>query len=79
MVGYDPTIPTKVRERIVPTIAEIIKDHVTLTVDCIDRIYLNAYVPRLQYSGGMVGFLHWRGWEIPSPAALAPIFRWLRP
>ena len=56
-----------------PTIAELIKDHVTLTVDCIDRIYLNAYVPRLQTSGGMVGFLHWRGWEIPSPAALAPI------
>jgi hypothetical protein len=57
----------------VPTIAEITRDHVTLTVDCIDRIYCNAYVPRLQTSGGMVGFLHQRGWEIPSPAALGPI------
>jgi hypothetical protein len=36
----------------VPNVAEIIKDHVTLEVRCIDRIYLNAYVPRLQTSRG---------------------------
>ena len=27
-----------------PNVAEIIKDHVTLEVRCIDRLYLNAYV-----------------------------------
>ena len=27
---------------IVPNVAEIIKDHVTLEVRCIDRLYLNA-------------------------------------
>jgi hypothetical protein len=41
----------------VPNVAEIIKDHVTLEVHCIDRLYLNAYVPRLQSSGGVVDFL----------------------
>ncbi|MFQ5668801.1 MAG: hypothetical protein ACE5I7_20580, partial [Candidatus Binatia bacterium] len=40
-----------------PNVAEIIKDHVTLEVRCIDRLYLNAYVPRLQRSGGVVDFL----------------------
>ena len=40
-----------------PNVAQIIKDHVTLEVRCIDRLYLNAYVPRLQTSGGVVDFL----------------------
>jgi hypothetical protein len=34
-----------------PNVAELIKDHVTLTVECVDRLYLNAYVPRLQSEG----------------------------
>jgi hypothetical protein len=34
-----------------PNVAELIKDHVTLEVRCLDRLYLNAYVPRLQSSG----------------------------
>ena len=51
-----------------PNVAELIRDHVTLTVDCVDRLYLNAYVPRLQSSGGVVGFLAQRGHDIPSPA-----------
>jgi hypothetical protein len=41
----------------VPNVAEIIKDHVTLEVRCLDRLYLNGYVPRLQSSGGVVDFL----------------------
>lgn len=40
-----------------PNVAEIIRDHVTLEVRCIDRLYLNAYVPRLQTSGGVIDFL----------------------
>jgi hypothetical protein len=39
-------------------VAELIKDHVTLTVDCVDRVYLNADVPGLHSSGGVVRFLH---------------------
>ena len=37
-----------------PNVAEVIRDHVTLTIDCADRLYLNAYVPRLQAEGGAV-------------------------
>jgi hypothetical protein len=56
-----------------PNVAELIKDHVTLAVDCVDRLYLNAYVPRLQGSGGVVGFLEQRGQRIPSPALFGKI------
>jgi hypothetical protein len=51
-----------------PNVAELIREHVTLTVDCVDRIYLNAYVPALHSSGGVVNFLRRRGHAIPSPA-----------
>lgn len=29
-------------------INEILKDHITLDIECIDRIYLNGYIPTLQ-------------------------------
>ena len=35
-----------------PNIDTIIKDHVTLTVRCLDRIYVQGYMPKLQTSGG---------------------------
>ena len=57
-----------------PNIETIIRDRVTLTVDCIDRLYLNGYVPRLQTSGQLVGFLRDHlGNPIPSPALLRPV------
>jgi hypothetical protein len=56
-----------------PNVAELIKEHVTLTVECVDRLYLNAYVPRLQSGGGVVGFLRQRGQTIPSPAVFGQI------
>jgi hypothetical protein len=58
----------------VPNVAEIIKDHVTLEVRCIDRLYLNAYIPRLQSGGGVVDFLvRGCGQQIASPALLGQI------
>jgi hypothetical protein len=45
------------RGGIVPNVADIIKDHVTLEVRCIDRLYLNGDIPRLQSSGGVIDFL----------------------
>jgi hypothetical protein len=58
----------------VPNVAEIIKDHVTLEVRCIDRLYLNAYIPRLQSGGGVVDFLvRGCGQKIASPALLGQI------
>ena len=56
-----------------PNVAELIKDHVTLTVECVDRLYLNAYIPRLQSAGGVIGFLRQRGQPIPSPALFGQI------
>src|SRR5215210_5513989 len=56
-----------------PNVAELIKDHVTLTVECIDRLDLNAYAPRLQSEGGVIGFLRQRGQTIPSPAVFGQI------
>lgn len=57
-----------------PNVAEIIKDHVTLEVRCLDRLYLNAYIPRLQSGGGVVDFLvHACGQRIASPAVLGQI------
>lgn len=44
-----------------------------LTVDCVDRLYLNAYVPRFQTEGGVVAFLRSRGHAIPSPALFGQI------
>jgi len=59
-----------------PNVAELIKDHVVLTVECADRLYLNAYVPRLQSEGGVVEFLRRRGGRpIPSPALFGQITR----
>jgi hypothetical protein len=56
-----------------PNVAELIKEHVTLTVDSIDRVYLNGYVPSLYSSGGVVNFLRQRGASIPSPALFGQI------
>jgi hypothetical protein len=56
-----------------PNVAELIKEHVTLTVDCVDRVYLNGYVPLLYSSGGVVSFLRRRGATIPSPALFGQI------
>lgn len=59
-----------------PSIASILKDHVTLEVESIDRMYLNAFVPRLQYGSGVVGFFRQhRGQPIASSALMSPITR----
>ena len=52
-----------------PNIETILRDHVKLQIECIDRLYLNGYVPRLQSEGGIVGFLL-RDHPIPSPVLL---------
>jgi hypothetical protein len=39
-----------------PTIPELLRDHVWLDVECVDRVYLNGYMPRLQRSGAWCTF-----------------------
>lgn len=56
------------------SVADVLREHVTLEVEGIDRMYLNVYVPRLQCELGVVGFLrHHRGHLFASSALLAPI------
>ena len=57
-----------------PTIPELLRDHVSLDIECVDRVYLNGYVPTLQTSGALVYFLErHRGNPIASPALLGKI------
>ena len=37
--------------------AEVLAEHTTLTLECIDRLYLNVCVPLLQSPGGVSYFL----------------------
>jgi hypothetical protein len=56
------------------TISQVMEGHVRLEVECLDRIYLNAYVPSLQVGGQVVRFLtEHLGNPIPSPALFGPI------
>jgi len=56
------------------TVADVLSDHVVLEVECIDRLYLNVYQPRLQYPAGAAAFLvgH-RGARFASSALMDPI------
>jgi len=67
--------------------ATLLRDHVTLTCRSVDRIFLQAYVPKLQSVGWVCQFLRWqRHYEIPSSAAfgkigdgyVAEIHRWAK-
>lgn len=42
--------------KIAQSVAEVLKDHVSLEVEGIDRMYLNVYVPQLQCTYGLVQF-----------------------
>ena len=55
------------------TVNDILAGHVTLDVECLDRIYLNGYVPTLQVGGQVVQFLTKQGFPIPSPVLIGKI------
>ena len=61
---------------IAQSVAEIISRHVRLTVEGIDRMYLNVFVPDLQYEQGIVHFFRThRGQPLPSAALMSPMTR----
>ena len=61
---------------IAQSVAEIISRHVRLTVEGIDRMYLNVFVPGLQYEQGIVQFFRThRGQPLPSAALMSPMTR----
>jgi hypothetical protein len=54
------------------SVADILRDHVRLAVEGIDRMYLNVYVPQLQMEQGVVRFFKYhRGQPLPSAALMA--------
>ena len=53
---------------------DVLDEHVQFEVECIDRMYLNVYVPGLQFTHGLVGYVHRQlGLPIASTAPLAKI------
>ena len=58
------------------SLSKILREHVTLEVESIDRMYLNVYIPKLQCESGASWFLRQeRKYPVPSSAAMAPISR----
>ena len=56
------------------SVSDVLTEHVRFEIDCIDRMYLNVYVPQLQYAAGLVGYVHRQlGLPIASTAPLARI------
>ena len=52
----------------VVTVNDVLDGHVALDIECLDRIYLNVYVPILQTSAQVVAFLSGHlGFPFPSP------------
>jgi len=59
-------------DRMTPHIETSIKDHVALTVRCLDRLDLQGDMPKLQTSGGLCYFLRDHlGHPIPSPRGVS--------
>ena len=57
-----------------PNIASLLRDHVSLSVTCVDRLYVNGYVPSLQTPGQLYRFFHdHQGYPIVSPALFRPL------
>ena len=56
----------------VANINEVLEGHVALEVECVDRLYLNAYVPGLQVGGQVVRFLTG---HLGQPGPLAGVVR----
>src|SRR5215218_3154602 len=58
----------------VVTVNDLLDGHVALDIECLDRIYLNGYVPNLQVGGQVVSFMTQHlGYPIPSRAILEKI------
>jgi hypothetical protein len=58
----------------VVTVPELLDGHTVLDIECLDRLYLNGYVPKLQVGGQVVTFLHdHRGMPIVSPAVFEQV------
>jgi len=59
------------KETQMPNVHDLIQRHASLSITCLDRLYINGYVPTLQTSGQLCYFLKEHlGNPVPSPALL---------
>jgi len=58
----------------VVNVNDVLDGHVVLDLQCLDRVYLNGYVPKLQVGGQVIGFLtEHLGYRVASPALFKQI------
>ena len=56
------------------SVSDVLTDHVRFEIECLDRMYLNVFVPQLQRTGQVAGYLmRHRGFPIASTALVAPM------
>jgi hypothetical protein len=56
------------------TVADVLADHVVFEVACVDRMYCNVHVPKLQFAAGLLGYVQRQlGLPIASTAPLGKI------
>src|SRR5262249_46499997 len=64
------------KSKLPQSVSEVLRKHVTLEVECIDRMYLNAIVPRLQITEGAVSYIrHQKKAQVASTNAVEPMTR----
>ena len=72
-----PAEPALVRASLwmtsVVNINDVLDGHVSLDIACIDRLYLNAYIPNMQVGGQVNQFCRHLGQPIASPAVIEKI------
>src|SRR3954470_7192642 len=74
LVGHWPPVRPELAMTVARSVADVLTDHVVFEIECIDRMYLNVYVPGLQYEAGLVAYVHQQlGLPIASTAPLAKI------
>jgi hypothetical protein len=59
---------------LLPSVAQLQRDHVVMELECIDRMYLNAYLPQLTTEGGIASFFRaYLGHRFASTKAAGPM------
>ena len=74
--GRKDTPQAEPASKLPQTVAEVLDKHVVLEVESIDRMYLNAIVPRLQITEGAARFIrHQKKAQVASTNAVEPMTR----
>jgi hypothetical protein len=58
LVGLLAAVRPELAMTVARSVADVLTDHVVFEVEYVDRIYLNVYVPQLQYKAGLAAYVH---------------------